>query len=128
MKPLICFYFLFYLSKDEKITYSNYNHQLQHFEDNPKMTPPMGGRSSRNGDKIWQMGKRITQYSDVTNSVLCTNHLFYVLIWVNHNCPCLLYHFIHELMMIVGIQQLVSSWSFQHLTELTHFSSVLPFI
>lgn len=48
----------------------------------------------------------ITQYSDITNSVLHANHLLYSFMFLIHNSYCLLYHLFQILMSIKNLQML----------------------
>lgn len=51
---------------------------------------------------MWQKRVGVTQYSDVTDSIFCSDHLFYFLnfISINHNSSCVLYHLFYILMSI----------------------------
>ena len=58
------------------------------------------------GEEVWH---GVTQYGDVTHSVVYIDHLFYFFIFINHNSSCLLYHLFHVLRNIINDCALNSS-------------------
>ena len=97
MKELIPIYIMFILQIDPtlvKLLYGDDSFDSTTLKGHLKMTSPGGGCVIENGDKKWQRGEGIIQYSDITHSVFYTDHLSYFFIFTNHNSyylPCHLF-------------------------------------
>ena len=62
------------------------------------------GRVYQNGERKWQKGGEVIQYSDVTYSVFYTDHLFHFFKFINFKSPYLLYDIFHVLTSMKNLQ------------------------